>query len=75
MMVSVRVPVRGDEWERSIWGKVFLFSSRRLRGGGFVHSCGYREGIERTTCLSPTKLTRSQVEALPNFQAFIEERT
>jgi hypothetical protein len=69
------VPVRADEWEKSIWGKIYFFSSRRLRGGGFVHSCEYREGIERTTCLSPRKLTRSQVEGLPNFQTFIAERT
>jgi hypothetical protein len=76
-MMNHRVPVPtcADEWKSSVSGKVFFFSSRKLRGGGFVHSCEYREGIERTTCLSPRKLNRSQVEALPNFQTFIAERT
>jgi hypothetical protein len=46
-----------------------------LRGGGFVHSCEYREGVERTTCLSRRRLSRPEVEALPNFQAFIAQRT
>jgi len=63
-----------DEWERSVWGKIFLFSSRSLRGGGFVHSCECRQVTERTTCLSARKLSRRQVEALPNFQSFIEGR-
>ena len=71
---AVAVLACADEWKSSVSGKIFLFSSRRLRGGGFVHSCEYREGIERTTCLSPRKLTRRQVEALPTLQAFIEER-
>ena len=72
----VSVPVRAaDEWERSVCGKIFLFSSRSLRGGGFVHSCEWRQGMERTTCLSARKLTRRQVEALPNFQSFIAQRT
>ena len=72
-LVSARA--RADQWETSVWGKVFLFSSRSLRGGGFVHSCECRHGMERTTCLSARRLTRSQVEALPNFQTFIAERT
>ena len=71
----VSAPARADEWERSVWGKIFLFSSRSLRGGGFVHSCECRHGTKRTTCLSARRLTRSQVEALPNFQTFIAERT
>src|SRR5262245_61848217 len=56
---AIPVPALADEWERSVWGKVFLFSSRSLRGGGFVHSCEYpyRCSVERTTCLSARKLT------------------
>ena len=72
---AIPVPALADEWERSVWGKIFLFSSRSLRGGGFVHSCECRKGEERTTCLSARKLSRRQVEALPSFQSFIAQRT
>ena len=72
---AVSVPARADEWERNVRDKIFLFWSRSLRGGGFVHSCECRHGMERTTCLSPRRLTRCEVEALPRFQTFIAERT
>jgi len=69
------VPACVDEWKRSVWGKVFSFSSRRLRGGGFAHSCEDLDRSERTTCLFPRRLTRREIEALPLFQTFMAEQT
>jgi hypothetical protein len=54
-----------DEWEKGMSGHAFLLSSRRLRGGGFSHSCEYTYRKSKTDNLpSARKLTHRQVEAL-----------
>jgi len=75
-MIKVQRPLWLTSGEGVLGAKVFVFSSRSLRGSGFVHYCQtHTKRASNGRLASARNLTHREVETLLNVQTFIAERT
>jgi hypothetical protein len=66
-------PDKTETWERTMGGKVFVFTKTREKENVFLYNCKFRgaNGESSTGVHLERDLNRDEVEALPQFHEFI----